>query len=270
MKIEQGQVAVITGGASGIGLGLAEALASRGVRIVLSDVRQASLADAAQRLGATGAEALSVVADVADPASIDALAERTLTAFGRVDLVCNNAGVVSPAAPMWDQELRVWQQMIDIKIMGVVHGVRAFAPHFLRQASGHFLNTASSGGLAPLPGRTPYAGTMHAVVGLTETLDEELRAANANLGATVLCPGLVDTPLGCNSAELGLVKPTPQPDSAAMRKLAAEHGGILTPREVADAALDAIESDRLHVAPGGGVFERAQARIARLLTDLAA
>lgn len=266
--MNKGQVAVVTGGASGIGFGLAEALASRGVRIILSDVREASLADAARRLVARGAEVLSAITDVADPESVEALAEQTVSAFGRVDLVCNNAGVVSPAAPMWDQELHVWQRMIDIKVMGVVHGVRAFAPHFLRQASGHFLNTASSGGLAPLPGSTPYTGTMHAVVGLTETLDEELRAVNANLGATVLCPGLVDTPLGRNSAELGLVKPTPQADPEAMRKLAAAHGGILTPREVADAALDAIESGRLHVAPGGGVLERTQARIARLLTDL--
>jgi len=269
MRIEAGQVAVITGAASGIGYGLAEALHARGVDVVMSDVRAEAVADAVETLRSSSARVVGEVVDVTDAVAVERLAERTIEEFGRVDLVCNNAGVVSPAAPMWEQTLQTWRRMIDIKFLGVVHGVRAFTPYLIRQGSGHFLNTASSGGLAPLPGRTPYAGTMHAVVGLTESLAAELREISPSLGATVLCPGLVDTPLGQNSATLGIVPPSPAMDAAAMRTLAAAHGGILTAREVAEAALLAVEAGRVHSAPGGGVRERAEARVSALLADIA-
>ncbi|WP_433631641.1 SDR family NAD(P)-dependent oxidoreductase [Nocardia sp. CA-120079] len=265
MLIREGQVAVITGGVSGIGYGLAEALAARGVRLVISDIREDGLTAAAAAL--RDAEVTAVVADVSDEASVRALAERTMAAYGRVDLVCNNAGVVCSAAPLWDQDARTWQRMIGVKILGVVHGVKAFAPLLIEQGTGHFLNTASSGGLAPLPGRTPYTGTMHAVVGLTETLDLELKQVAPALGATVLCPGLVDTPLGQNSAALGAIE-LPTGATPSMRSLAAARGAILSPREVAEAALAAIEAGRVHVAPGDGVATRARARVDTLLADI--
>ncbi|MEV6336654.1 SDR family NAD(P)-dependent oxidoreductase [Nocardia vinacea] len=267
MLIREGQVAVITGGASGIGYGLAEALAARGVRLVLSDIREDGLIAAAAAL--RGAEVTAVVADVSDEASVRALAEHTMAAYGRVDLVCNNAGVVCPAAPLWDQDARTWQRMIGVKILGVVHGVKAFAPLLIAQGNGHFLNTASSGGLAPLPGRTPYTGTMHAVVGLTETLDIELKQVAPTLGATVLCPGLVDTPLGQNSAALGAIElPAGAGATPSMRSQAGARGGILSPHEVAESALAAIEAGRVHVAPGAGVATRARARVDTLLADI--
>ncbi|MBZ3900375.1 SDR family oxidoreductase [Streptomyces griseiscabiei] len=269
MKIEQGQVAVVTGGASGIGFGLAEALVDRGVAVALSDIRAEAVAEAAARLTGRGGRVLPVVTDVTDPASVDELADRTLTEFGQVDLVCNNAGVVCAAAPMWEQTLETWQRMIDIKVLGVVHGVRSFAPHLVRRGHGHILNTASSGGLAPLPDRTPYTATMHAIMGLTETLDIELRAAASGVGATVLCPGLVDTPLGQNSATLGMLAPPRRVDPEAMKKYAAAEGGIISSRDVAEASLVAVEADRVHVAPGAGVYQRAEARTHALLSDIA-
>lgn len=269
MRIEAGQVAVITGGASGIGFGLAQALASRGVHLVISDIRASALDAAAELLKSDASGAvLGVETDVADPRSVDRLAERTMEHYGRVDLVCNNAGVVCAGAPMWDQSLETWKRMIDIKVMGVVHGVRAFAPHLIRQRHGHILNTASSGGLAPLPSRTPYNATMHAVVGLTETLNAELRAAAPEVGATVLCPGLVDTPLGQNSAALGAIAPQAPTDPSAMRRLAKAHGGILSALEVAEFALAAVESDRVWSAPGGGVYDRVASRREALLADI--
>jgi len=269
MKISAGQVAVITGAASGIGLGLAEALVARGVGVVLSDVREEALHETEERLRAQGAVVASVVTDVTDADSVDRLAARTVELFGRVDLVCNNAGVVSPGLPMWEQDLATWSRMIDIKILGVVHGVRSFAPRLLEQGSGHFLNTASSGGLAPLPSRSPYSATMHAVVGVTETLDLELREASSGVGATVLCPGLVDTPLGANSAALGVVAPMPALDPEAMRRMIESQGGISTPRQVAESAIAAVEADRVHAAPGGGVLARATRRAESLLADIA-
>ncbi|QNP74216.1 SDR family NAD(P)-dependent oxidoreductase [Streptomyces roseirectus] len=268
MRITNDQVAVITGGASGIGYGLAEALAGRGVRLVISDIREEGLEKAKVSLTAAGAEVTAVVADVGDAASVRALADRTVAAYGRVDLVCNNAGVVSPPAPLWEQEARVWELMIGVKVLGVVHGVNAFAPLFIEQGTGHFLNTASSGGLAPLPYLTPYTTTMHAVVGLTETLDLELKRVAPALGATVLCPGLVDTPLGQNSAALGAID-LRAGVPAAMQDAAARFGEKLSPREVAESALAAVEAGRVHAAPGGDVAERAQARVEALLADIA-
>ncbi|MGD6749662.1 SDR family NAD(P)-dependent oxidoreductase [Streptomyces sp. BH105] len=267
MHIANDQVAVITGGASGIGYGLAETLAGRGVRVVISDVREEGLAKAHASLAEAGAEVTAVVADVSDEASVRALADRTMSAYGRVDLVCNNAGVVSPAAPLWEQTARTWELMIGVKVLGVVHGVRAFAPLLIERGTGHFLNTASSGGLAPLPDRAPYTTTMHAMVGLTETLDAELKRVSPSLGATVLCPGLVDTPLGRNSETLGAIR-LPPGSPTSMRGITSPRGGILSPRDVAQAALAAVEAGRVHAAPGGGVAERARARVEGLLADL--
>lgn len=265
MKLESGDVAVITGGASGIGFGLAEAVVRRGGRVVISDIRADAAEAAASSLRRAGADAVAVAADVADPASVKALAEAAIDAFGSVQLLCNNAGLVSPNAAMWEQTPQTWDRMIQVKVLGVVNGVRAFAPHLIRQGRGHILNTASSGGLAPLPGRSPYTATMHAVVGLTETLNLELRQAAPSVGATVLCPGLVDTPLGENSAALGAIDLPP--GSASIRSMGL---AFLTPAEVAAAALDAVETGIVHVAPGAGVLERAQGRVDELLADLAA
>ncbi|HVW39742.1 MAG TPA: SDR family NAD(P)-dependent oxidoreductase [Amycolatopsis sp.] len=261
MRVEAGQVAVITGGASGIGYGLAEALAGRGMRVVVSDIRENAVADAESSLRAAGADVTGVVADVGVEASVRDLADRTMAAYGRVDLVCNNAGVVCPAVPMWEQDAATWERMIGVKVLGVVHGVKVFAPLLIEQGTGHILNTASAGGLAPLPGLSPYAGVMHAVVGLTETLDVELKQAAPALGATVLCPGRVDTPLGLNSAALGMLRPQAQ-DSAPLPD------GTLSPREVAEAAIEAIEAGRVHVAPGPTVPGRARARVEALLADI--
>jgi len=266
MKIETGDVAVITGGASGIGLGLARAVIARGGRVVISDVRAEAAERTAAELRDAGAEAIAIAADVADSDSVCNLAERALEAFGTVHLVCNNAGLVSPAAPMWEQTPATWDRMISVKIGGVINGVRAFAPILIAQGRGHILNTASSGGLAPLPLRTPYTGSMHAVVGLTETLDLELKTVNELLGATVLCPGLVDTPLGQNSASLGAI----QLPAGMSGNIASLGAGALSPLEVAEAALDAIAAGLVHVAPGTGVLDRARARVQGLISDLEA
>lgn len=264
MKLKRGDVAVITGGASGIGFGLAEAVVARGGRVVISDIRADAAEAAASSLREAGAEAEAVAADVGDPESVRTLAETALEAFGSVQLLCNNAGLVSPNASMWEQTAQTWERMIKVKILGVVNGVRAFTPHLIRQGRGHILNTASSGGLAPLPGRSPYTATMHAVVGLTETLNLELRQAAPGVGATVLCPGLVDTPLGENSSALGAVD-LPSGSHANIRSMGLP---FLTPAEVAEAALDAVDAGTVHVAPGAGVLERAQDRINALLNDL--
>lgn len=178
--------------------------------------------------------------------------------------MCNNAGVVCEMASMWEQRLETWRWLIDVKLMGVVHGVRTFAPLLIAQGSGHFLNTASVGGLIGLPNLGPYNATMHAVVGLTETLNAELKAVSEHLGATVLCPGMVNTPLGQNSAALvpqGAAATPVDGDGDAM-------SGAISPELVAEAAIDAVEAGRVHAVVGPGADVVARGRVEALLADL--
>jgi len=271
MRIESGQVAVITGGASGIGYGLAAALGRRGLRLVIADIRDDSIAAAAAALRSEGFDVTPVHTDVSNAESVQQLADTTMRAYGQVDIVCNNAGIIGPQQPMWEQDLGTWQRMIGVKFMGVIHGVRSFAPLLIKQGHGHILNTASLGGLSPLPNLTPYNGTMHAVVGMTETLNLELKQISADLGATVLCPGLVATPIGANSAALGAVTySTSAADDQpkTMEEAAARYGGILTPDQVAQATLDGIEAGRVHVIIGTDIQTPVRARVESVLNDL--
>ena len=138
--------------------------------------------------------------------------------------------------------------LIDVKLMGCASTVCAtFAPLLIAHGSGHFLNTASAGGLMALPTLAPYNATMHAVVGLTETLNAELRSVSTLLGATVLCPGLVDTPLGANSARLVPPGAAATPDDAGGMP-----AGAISPAVVAQAAIEAVEADRVHAIVGPG------------------
>ncbi|MEW9870871.1 SDR family NAD(P)-dependent oxidoreductase [Arthrobacter sp. HS15c] len=269
VKIAAGQVAVITGGAGGIGFGLAEALAARGVRLVLADIREEALESAADALWSSGAEVIFVRTDVSDGDAVERLAVRTLEQFGRVDLLCNSASLLCPDAPLWKQNPQAWDRMLAVKLMGVIHGVRSFAPIMITQGSGHILNTASSGGLAPLAHRTPYAAAMHAVVGLTESLAIELGEEGPALGATVLCPGLVDPGSGQDVLPPGAFIRLPgAAGRVSMRSMAAASGGLLTALEVAEAAIVGIEEGLVHVAPGHDVLSRARQRIKALMSDL--
>jgi NAD(P)-dependent dehydrogenase (short-subunit alcohol dehydrogenase family) len=251
VKLVSGQVAVVTGGASGIGYGLAQAFLDRGLNVVVSDVRADGLEEAARRLGHGPSRLATVVTDVSDMEAVSALRDETLARFGRVDVVCNNAGIVVPAASSWEQPMAAWDRLVAVKLMGVVHGIRAFAPVLIEQGSGHFLNTASVRGLVPLPDMAPYAAVMHGVVGLTVTLDAELRARGGELGATVLCPGAVVTDLRRNSA---LLHHGGAPVNATVAP-----GSAMTPKDVATMSLAAIEDDRVVLMPNedrlSGVLE---------------
>jgi NAD(P)-dependent dehydrogenase (short-subunit alcohol dehydrogenase family) len=268
VKIEAGQVAVITGAASGIGYGLAAAFAARGLSVVLSDVRDDALRRAAGALADDGAAVLAVATDVSDADAVRALSDATLERFGRVDVVCNNAGVVGRQAPMWEQSLATWRWLLDVALLGVVHGVRAFAPRLIEQGTGYFLNTASVGGLMPLPSLAPYNAAKHAVVGLTETLDAELRAVSPTLGASVLCPGMVATSLGETSRQIrpqGAETPEGNPgDDAAVPAGYA----VLTPARVAELAIAGIEAERLHILTSPDSFAMVRRRVGRLLADI--
>jgi NAD(P)-dependent dehydrogenase (short-subunit alcohol dehydrogenase family) len=190
MELE-GKTAVITGGASGIGLATARRLASSGVNLVLGDIEDAALASALEGLTKEGAKAVGVHCDVADENDVHALRDEALSQFGGVHVVFNNAGVVG--GPTIGTPKKVWDWVFGIDIGGVVNGINAFVPHFLDQNEGHVVNTASLAGLGGMPGMGAYCASKFAVVGISESLFHELAMSGKDVGVSVLCPGFVRT-----------------------------------------------------------------------------
>ncbi|WP_042378063.1 SDR family NAD(P)-dependent oxidoreductase [Streptacidiphilus melanogenes] len=192
MELTQGQVAVVTGGASGIGLAMARRFAADGLRVVVADVEEAALDKAVAGLREQGAEAVGQLTDVSERDSVEALAEAAYRAYGAVHVLCNNAGVGSGAeGRMWEHEPNDWKWAFAVNVWGVFHGVQAFLPRMLAGGEpGHVVNTSSGdGGIAPLPTASVYAVTKAAVVTMTESLYAHLRAEDAPIGASVLFPG---------------------------------------------------------------------------------
>lgn len=184
------KVAVITGAASGIGAGLAKQAVARGMKVVLADRDQAGLDKVAQALGEN---ALAVVTDVTTQASLDALADKAYAAFGQVDLLFNNAGVLS-TGNCWEISDAQWQQAWQVNVNGIVNGLRAFVPRLLKaDRPARIINTASVGGFLPSAFMAPYSATKFAVVALTEGLASELAAINSKIKVSLLAPGPVKT-----------------------------------------------------------------------------
>jgi NAD(P)-dependent dehydrogenase (short-subunit alcohol dehydrogenase family) len=190
MELE-GKTAVITGGASGIGLATATQLAKSGVNLVLGDIEENTLATAVKDLQASGARVLGVRTDVTNEGDILALRDAALAEFGAVHVIFNNAGVASGAAIGTPTD--VWKWVIDVDLYGVIYGINAFLPLFLEQNEGHVVNTASLAGLGGAPGMGPYCAAKFAVVGLSESLFHELALIGSQVGVSVLCPGFVKT-----------------------------------------------------------------------------
>lgn len=188
-----GKVAVITGGASGIGLAMAQRFASEGMKLVLADIERPVLQRAGEALSRDGAEVLTVPTDVSLEADVSALAATALEHFGDVHLVCNNAGVGSRGLPIAELPLQDFEWVLAVNVFGVIHGLRAFLPHLRANDVGHVVNTASMSGLYYLPRMGPYNASKAAVVALSETLRFELAAEGSKVGVSVLCPSWVRT-----------------------------------------------------------------------------
>ncbi|WP_063059552.1 SDR family oxidoreductase [Nocardia sienata] len=198
MKLEAGQVAVVTGAANGIGRAVAAALVDRGLRVVVADVEAETLARTAAELGDP---VLAVPTDVADIDQVRALADRTLATFGRVDLVVNNAGV-SAGGPSWDIAPAEWDRVWSVNVGGVVNGIHVFTPHLIAGGGGHIVNTASLAGLTVGLFGAPYAASKSAIISISESLRGELDILAPNIGVTVVCPGPVDTRMFRGLAEM--------------------------------------------------------------------
>lgn len=203
----QDRVAVITGGASGIGRGIAEQLIREGAKVVISDIDESSLRVTAQQIGALG-----VVADVTDPASVANLADRVLEHHGRVDIVVNNAGV-GPSASFEELTLEDWRWMVNVNLWGVIHGVHTFLPYLISNPEGgHIVNTASFAIFNPrVPGLGAYTTAKFGVHGLSETLSQEMADSHPNVRVTVLPPGPVRTNISQS------LRSRPQDESGALR-----------------------------------------------------
>ncbi len=241
----RGRVAVITGGAGGIGGALARAFAERGARLVLADLDEAALAEAERAHRARGAEVLAVPTDVTKRDQVEALAAAAFDRFGAAHVLCNNAGIAL-LGPIDQFGQADWDLTMAINFWGVLYGVQAFLPRMLAAGEGgHIVNTASMAGLAGMAYFSAYNASKFAVVGLSESLHRELKPRG--IGVSVLCPMIVETNLTRNSLRLrsevegqGAAVPD-QPAAETMK------GGVKQPEEVAARVLRAIERGQLYV-----------------------
>ena len=188
-----GKVAVVTGAGSGIGRGLTQKCGQLGMKVVAGDVDTKGLKVTEDALAQSGAEVLAVQTDVTDFSSVVKLADAAYARFGRVNLLFNNAGVLVDGIS-WERSLEDWRWNLDVNVMGVIHGIKAFVPRMIAGGEeGIVVNTASVGGLTAGPFQGPYITSKYAVVGLTEVLQAELSLLHPKLRAACLCPGEVST-----------------------------------------------------------------------------
>jgi NADP-dependent 3-hydroxy acid dehydrogenase YdfG len=199
MRALAGKVAVVTGAASGIGRATALRLGRAGMSIVAADREAGPLEALGRELRGQSAPYALVPADVSDLMAVEGIRAAALAAFGAVHVVHNNAGVALPAMPAWEVPVELWKWLLDVNLMGVVHGVRTFVPGLISQGEGHVVITASVGGITAGGQLGPYCATKHAVVALGETLAADLAAIGSAVGVSVVFPGLVPTNLHATS-----------------------------------------------------------------------
>jgi NAD(P)-dependent dehydrogenase (short-subunit alcohol dehydrogenase family) len=255
----KGKVAVVTGGGSGIGRALTLALAGEGARVVVADVDEAALETVAREARRQGVEALAVPTDVTDLGQVQALAERAWSAFGGVQVLCNNAGVAAWGG-LERATHRDWQWVLGVNLWGVIHGIEAFVPRMIAAGQeGHIVNTASMAGLIASQGLGVYNTSKYAVVGLSETLAKDLKPYG--IGVSVLCPMGVATRI----RESERTRPAALRNEPGTRTPPVELiGRSLAPAVVAGMALDAIRRGELYVITHDEGLEPLRRRFERM------
>ena len=270
MKEFRDKVAVVTGGASGIGLAMAERFAREGMKLVLADVEKGALEEVTARFQADGVEVLGVQTDVSDAEQMDALGAATLDAFGAAHVVCNNAGVALTGLT-WQLTTADWQWVLGVNLWGVIHGIRVFTPGLVAQGEGHIVNTASMAGLVSVPGITPYCVSKHGVVTMSETLHGELAATGSKVGVSVVCPAWVQTGIFQSDRNRPAVLANPETERRAQRREEQRQLGAailatgITASEVADKVFEAIVEERLHVLTHEMTAPAVQARMTSII-----
>ena len=267
MKDFNGKNAVITGAASGIGYALAEKLAKEGMNIVLADIEQDALETAVEKISEHGVETLGVRTDVMQKNEVENLFNESIKAFDKVHFLCNNAGVASTVLSdgIWELDDKDWEWVLGVNFYGTLYGLQSFVPHMIKHnEEGHLLNTISLAGI--LPGEAIYGVSKHAALALSESLWQGLRNIKSNIGASVLCPGFVNT----NIIESNRNRPdhlsSENKTNFILKKLAST---VLKrgkePDDIADVTLDAIKHNHFYILPHTSYDEMIKERYSRIL-----
>jgi NAD(P)-dependent dehydrogenase (short-subunit alcohol dehydrogenase family) len=272
MRELAGKTAFVTGGASGIGLALGAAFAQAGMKVMLADIETGALAEAVKSLHDFGPNVRGVACDVADPVSVERAANASYQTFGNVHVVCNNAGVAA-AGGIDNISLDNWRWVLDVNLMGVLHGIRTFLPHIRAHGEGgHIVNTASMAGMNSGLGFSPYVASKFAVVGLSEGLATQLKPFG--IGVTVLFPSFVRTRIGesgRNRPERYGAAQTPDPASPAgllVAQLAERLQSGLDPSDVAARVLAAIRAEELYAFTHPEMRDEVEDRFAAILAAM--
>jgi NAD(P)-dependent dehydrogenase (short-subunit alcohol dehydrogenase family) len=268
MKELNGKVAAVTGAASGLGRSMALAFAAEGMDLALADVDEVNLSSVQEEVLAKGVRTITLKVDVSNAQQVEIFRDQTLTRLGGVHVVCNNAGV-SPLGAVWENSAADWQWILGVNLWGVVHGVRAFAPHLIAQDEGHIVNTASVSGLISPPGSGAYNVTKHAVVALSESLHHDLRERNSKVGVSVLCPayvptGIVDSERNRPKELAASTKSEQTLAREAMLRKAVKSGKV-SADQVAQAVVAAIKDERFYILTHPKIKGAIQARMEDIL-----
>jgi NAD(P)-dependent dehydrogenase (short-subunit alcohol dehydrogenase family) len=270
MRDFAGKVAVVTGAASGMGRAFAERFAAEGMKVVLGDVEAPALDAAVTGMRAAGHDVTGAVTDVSKLESVQALARRALDAYGKVNVICNNAGVDGYLGTIWEATPRDWQWTFGVNFWGVVHGVSTFLPILLAQEEeGYVVNSSSA--TAIVPGSNIYGVTKHAVLAYSEAIYAQLKQRDAKVGISCLCPGTVNTRLfyGGRNRPDELRNPgeteATEPGAQARVMLREVLARSIAPSEVAEILVDAIRKERFYVLTDHEWDERARQRAEAIL-----
>lgn len=242
--LSDGNVAVVTGAGSGIGAGIARALAARGMRTVLADVAADRIEALGGELREAGATVVCVPTNVSDPAAVDGLAAVAAESFGAVNLLINNAGIETTGR-IWEIDKRQWDATMGVNVTGVYHGLRSFVPSMIAAGvPAHVVNLASVGSFTIGPFQTPYIVSKHAVLALTECLFQEFAAEGIGIGVSAVLPGPVSTQIFADAVSADENNVGAQ-QREQMRLLLANEG--MSPQQVADIVLAGVAADELWI-----------------------
>lgn len=255
-----GRVAIVTGAAGGIGRGLVDRFLHEGMRVVMADLQIESLEAVCDEAGPS--RSIAVQVDVRSPASVDALRDRTLQAFGAAHVLCNNAGIGGGGAiSAGDLDLDRWHDVFEVDFFGIVHGVQSFLPVMRAQGDGHIVNTASRQGLVATPRLGAYASAKFAAVALTEMLHAELVEEGCGVHASVLCPGGVRTAMLRDPDE----EPDPDPYIRALKR--ERYASSIAVERVADHVVQALADRPLYILTHAETIEWIEQRSRRIAAD---
>ena len=264
------RVAVVTGGASGIGLGIVRALSKRGMKLVIADLDEQGVRRAVAETVDAGGEAIGQICDVSDPEAMHSLADATLSQFGAVHVLCNNAGVGLPT-PAHKMNLSDWRWIIEVNLWGAINGVNAFLPHLEKAEQAHINTTSSLAGLIAPEFMGAYAAAKHGCIGFMTSLERELRVRQSAVRTSVLCPAAVDTNISRTSVlhrpDARQAKDAHRGDRDKGKSIQASLSKGMSPDKVGEILADAISKERFWVMTHPELFKELTAQVDALVSD---